>query len=93
MNIHVHIERLIVEDLPAGHAQGPYIGAAIEKELARLLAGGGLRRELRSATAVPRVRGGELQVVHEMPAARIAQGIARAIHEGIGAPAPGRIRR
>lgn len=90
MNIHLHIERLILEDLPAGHAHGLHLRVAIEKELARLLATGGLRRELRDGAAVPSLRAGELQVAHEMPAARMGQGIARAIHEGIGAPAPAR---
>jgi hypothetical protein len=92
VKIHVHIERLILEDLPVGHAQGPHIGAAIEKELTRLLVTGGLRRELRGGVAVPRLRAGVLQVTREASAPRIGQGIARAIHEGIGTPATGRIK-
>lgn len=37
MNVHLHIERLIVDGLPAGPGQSASLGAGLEEELARLL--------------------------------------------------------
>jgi hypothetical protein len=42
MNIRVHIERLILEGLPAGGLQSGSIGQVVEAELARSLAREGL---------------------------------------------------
>ena len=42
MNLNLHIERLVLEGLPAGGAQGAMVQTAIETELARLLANGDL---------------------------------------------------
>ena len=41
-NIHLHIERLILDGLPIECAQGPHVQAAVEAELARLLTENGL---------------------------------------------------
>ena len=41
-NIHLHIERLILDGLPIERAQGPHVQAAVEAELARLLTENGL---------------------------------------------------
>jgi len=49
MNIKVSIERLVLDGLPVSSAQGSLIGAAVETELARLLATGGLEMGLQSA--------------------------------------------
>ena len=41
-NIHLHIERLILDGLPIERAQGPHVQAAVEAELSRLLTENGL---------------------------------------------------
>ena len=46
MNINVSIERLVLDGLPVSSAQGSLLGAAVETELARLLATGGLKMGL-----------------------------------------------
>ena len=51
MNVNVHIERLILDGLPASYADGSSIGAAVETELARLLATGGLVSSLQTGGA------------------------------------------
>ena len=42
MNIKLHIERLVLDGLPVTRSQGPLVQAAMEAELARLMAEGGL---------------------------------------------------
>ena len=53
--IKVHIERLVLEGLPVGRSQGPQVQAAVQAELSRLLAEGGLGQELAAGGAVPSV--------------------------------------
>jgi hypothetical protein len=84
MKINLHIERLILDGLPVTSLQGPQVRAAVEAELARLLAADGLSHELRGGVAVPRVRAGAIQIGKENQPARLGQSIARAVHEGIG---------
>lgn len=89
MKINVHIERLILDGLPVTSAQGPQVQGALEKELARLLVGGGLSEELRGGIAVPRMRAGTLQLTAHNHPAGLGHGIARAVYGGIGKPTAG----
>ena len=84
MKINLHIERLVLDGLPVTSMQGPQVRAAVERELARLLAAHGLSHELRGGIAVPRVRAGAIEIGKERQPARLGQSIARAVHEGIG---------
>ena len=84
MNIHVHIERLILEGLPVTRNQGPMLQAAVETELARLLATDGLGPELRAGRAVPSVKAGNIQLAGDSSPNWLGQQIARAVHGGIG---------
>jgi hypothetical protein len=84
MKMRVHIERLILEGLPAGSAQGPQIGSTIQKELVRLLAAHGLTDELRDGISVPRIQAGTIQIGPENQPAKLGNSIAQAVHEGIG---------
>jgi hypothetical protein len=84
MKMNIHIERLILEGLPASSAQGPQIGSAIQEELVRLLAAHGLTDELRGGIAVPRIRAGTIQLGAENQPAKLGASIAQAVHEGIG---------
>ena len=83
MNINVYIERLILDGMPKSHAQGPIIGAAVEAELARLLATGGLDSSLQFSGAWPIVPVRVVQLAASKPAG-LGQQIAQAIYSGIG---------
>lgn len=81
MSIQVHIERLVLEGLPPGHAHGAIIGAAAQAELARLLADAGapgavLRSEPR-VSALPIV----LAQPHDSRA--VGKQIAGAVHQAL----------
>jgi len=87
--MNVHIERLILDGLPMTSAQGPHVQGALEKELTRLLVGGGLSEELRGGIALPRVRAATLQLTADNHPATLGHGIARAVYRGIGKPTTG----
>jgi hypothetical protein len=84
MKIHLHIDRLILEGLPATSRQGPQIRSAIQEELTRLLEAHGLSEELRGGISVPRIRAGTMQVGAGSQPGKLGTGIARAVHEGLG---------
>ena len=60
MNVHLHIERLIVDGLPAAPGQGANLRAGLEEELVRLLLSNGLA--FGSSRAEASVNAGTIQV-------------------------------
>jgi len=84
VKITLNIERLILDGLPVSGDQAPSVRAAVEAELARLIADGGLSREARSGGAVPALRGGNIQVDKAGPPAGLGKQIAGAVYSGIG---------
>lgn len=84
MNTVVHIERLILDGIEVPYAQRPQLQAAVEAELARLLAEGGVAASLRAGGAVPSRRGGSIHLADGKDPAHLGSQIARAVHGGIG---------
>ena len=84
MKINLHIERLVLDGLSIDRTQGGKVRAAVEQELTRLLAAGGLSQQLGGGAPVPRLRGGNLKVAKGVEAGALGAKIARAVHEGIG---------
>ncbi len=84
MNINIHIERLILDGLPIAHNHGPLVQAAVEAELARLLAADGLGPSLQAGGALYRVPGGSIQLMGDGNPNTLGQQIARAVYGGIG---------
>ncbi len=84
MKIDVYIDRLLLEGLPITSAQGAQVQAAVEKELARMLAAGGLSEHLRKGGATRAVRAGGVRFSKAQEPATLGQSIARAVHQGIG---------
>ena len=83
MNINVSIERLVLDGPPVSFAQGSLLGAAVETELARLLAAGGLESSLQSGDARPSVPVSVIQLTASKPA-QLGQQIAQAVYGRIG---------
>ena len=84
MNINVSIERLILDGLSLPHSQRPLVQAAVEAELARLLAADGLAPHLQRGGALPHIKGGNIQLTHHSDPNRLGQQIAQAVYGGIG---------
>ena len=84
MNISLHIERLVLEGLPMEHRQGPRLQAAVEQELARLLAAGGTPAQFNTGTVMATINGGTIQLVPGSDATGIGKQIAAAVNGGFG---------
>lgn len=79
MNIHLHIERLVLDGLPLSAADGPRVQAALDVELSRLLAQSGLSPGLHAGGAIPSLSGGTIQVGKESGPPEFGRQIAGAI--------------
>lgn len=82
MTIHVHIERLILDGLTVGPAQGAHVRAALSLELGRLLSAGGLGPELSSGGARPRIDAGTISM-SSGSVDSLGRGIAGAVYRGL----------
>jgi hypothetical protein len=80
MNIVVHIERLILDGVPVPQSQRAKLLTAIEAELARLLATGGLAVALLEDGAVVRMPEGVIQLTSDGDPNKLGRQIARAVH-------------
>jgi hypothetical protein len=85
MNISIHIERLILDGLPIPQRERSRLQAAIEEELARLLANGSLAFDLRTPGTLSRLNGGTLELTGDEEPSQLGKHIAGAIYGGIGA--------
>lgn len=84
MNITVHIERLILDGIALPQCHRPLVQAAMEEELARLLAADGLAVGLQQSHVQQRVQGGILEVKDNDESDTLGRNIARAVYKGIG---------
>jgi hypothetical protein len=85
MNIELHIERLVLDGLPVSPRDRLQLQAAVETELTRLLASGGLRSELLSGGAMRSLGVGEFQVANNHSPMDLGNQIAHAMHSGVSA--------
>jgi len=84
MNLRVHMERLVLDGIQLAAADRPRLQAAVEQELAALLARGGLHPAWLSGGATPVVRGGAFSLAPGTGAVKLGEQIARAVYGGIG---------
>lgn len=78
MNINLHIEQLVLDDLAAPGNHGAIIQAAVETELRRLLAEAGLSRM--TGGSLRQISGGQIQLMMENNPAQTGHQIAHAVH-------------
>jgi hypothetical protein len=85
MKIALHIDRLVLDGLPVNAAQGKTIGAAVERELTRLMASGGFDHG--GARAIAKTNGPDIRMDRGDGPNATARKIAGAIHRSIGGAA------
>jgi hypothetical protein len=90
MSIKLHIERLVLDGIALAPAQRPLLQAAVEAELARLLAEGGMHAGIGSGIHVPSLRAAPIQMDDAGEPAALGAQIARAVYGSFGAPDSGR---
>ncbi len=83
-NIQIYIDRLILNGISVPHAQRPLLQAAVEAELGRLLAEGGIGEEWRAGSAVPSLSTPAIQLSPEGNPYQWGHQIAHAVYRGIG---------
>jgi hypothetical protein len=86
LDIRVTIDRLVLEGVTLAPGGREALGAALEAELGRLLAVGGLAEAWQAGAAVPRLTAGPVSLAGSP--ADLGAGIARAVYDGLG-PAGG----
>jgi len=84
MKITVHIERLVLDGIDIPYSERPLLQAAVEGELARMLAAGGLSADLAPGGARPRVPGGTIRLEGGNDPCNLGTRIAQAVYGGIG---------
>ena len=84
MNIKLHVDQLILDDLPIPHSQRPVLQAAIETELIRLLTADGLSSSLLTGGAVPHLSAETIHLAPNSNPTLLGQQIAQSVYGGIG---------
>jgi hypothetical protein len=84
MKVHLHIDRLVLDGIAIERTHASKVRAAVEHELTRLMAVGGLASQLTSGGAVPRLSGGNIRFQKSTNARVLGRDIARALHQAIG---------
>jgi hypothetical protein len=82
--IDINIERLILDGLTLSPRDRVALGAALEGELARLIAGGGLPAGLAGGGAVPSLPAAAIQLSGDNDPAHLGRQIAGAVYGGGG---------
>lgn len=84
MNVELHIDTLILEGVEVAWHERGAVMAAVEGELTRLLAEGGVSSDFMMGGAVRAVRGGTVQLAEGGRPDGLGQQIAQAVYGGIG---------
>jgi len=83
-NIHLYVDRLILNGLAVERTQASHVTMAIEAELTRLLIENGLMTSMQTDIAVPSMRANSIQLTSDTSPGQIGTQIAQAIFSGIG---------
>jgi len=83
-NIHVYIDRLILDGLPVDRIQSPHIQMAVQAELRRLFVEHGLASELQAGGTVPQFHTHPIHFAAGSNPTEMGTQIARSVYSGIG---------
>ena len=86
-DIHIHIDRLVLDGLSFDRVQSGTVQAALESELTRLLAAGGLASGLQAGGALPSIRAEGVQLSPSLGPAQMGTQIAQSVYGGLGSEA------
>ncbi len=84
MNVNLRIERLVLEGIDLHPAQRHVLHEALQMELGRLLAEGGIEGSLAAGVSMPALRANGFEMSGESDPVRLGQQIAGSVYGGIG---------
>lgn len=84
MSVRLHIDRLVLDGVTLAPADRAHFVAAIESELARLVAGGGISPALANGIALPSLRAPEVTFAPDAKPAQMGEAVAGALYQGVG---------
>jgi hypothetical protein len=84
MKINIAIDRLVLDGIDIAAADRPRLRAAVESELARLIAGGGISGGLAGGIAVPSVPASSIAIAASRSPRELGSAIAGSVYGGIG---------
>jgi hypothetical protein len=84
VNVKLHIDRLVLDGIAVEPSQRPILQAALEAELGRLLAEGGVGESWAAGGAVPSLKADGFQMNSERNPAQLGRQIAGAVYGGLG---------
>ena len=84
MNVRLHIERLIVDDLPLRGSQRALVQGAVEQELARLIEVHGVGPDTMAGGVRASVPQTVMQMAEGASPVQLGRQIAQAVYQGIG---------
>ncbi|MDF0677318.1 MAG: hypothetical protein P0120_23725 [Nitrospira sp.] len=84
MNVRLHIERLILDDLPIVGSQRALVQGAVERELARLIEVNGVGPDTMAGGARPSVSPTVMHMAEGMTPVQLGRQIAQAVYQGVG---------
>jgi len=83
-DIHLYIDRLVLDGLPVNRSQAPQIQKAVQAELRRLLGEDGIAAGMQAGGALPSLSANGIQLTAASNPAQIGAQIAQSIYSGIG---------
>lgn len=84
MNVRLHIERLILDDLPLRGSQRGLVQMAVEQELARLIEVNGVGQDTMAGGARASVPQAVMHMAEGASPVQLGRQIAQAVYQGIG---------
>lgn len=84
MNVHVHIERVMLDGVPFGGADQAILARALSGELRRLIEARGIPPALMSAGAIPRLRSAPASMPVAPGPTAAGCSMARAVYASFG---------
>jgi hypothetical protein len=84
MNLHLHIDRLILDGVEVPLGKPRVLQAAVESELVRLLTAGGISADIARGGARPDVGAKPIRLESAKDPVALGRRIARSVYGGIG---------
>lgn len=84
MSVRLHIERLVLDGINLGPHDRAHFVAAIESELARLVANGGISPALANGVALPSIAAPDTTFAPNAKPAQMGAAVAASLYRGVG---------